>query len=133
MNFLKVKNFDTYQHYKDRERLHWIKLQIKILDDFDIDQLDDVSKGHIVFIWLLAAKLNNKIPFDADWIQKKIGSKVKPKIEMFIERGFLLLHEESEGDLSNFVPNGTESHEVMLLRRRKEEEEETNRTDTCHL
>lgn len=41
--FLRVKNFDRFQHYKDRTP-PWIKLYNDLLDDYDFSCLPDAEK-----------------------------------------------------------------------------------------
>ncbi len=61
-----VKNFERFQHYKDRSP-PWIKLYNELLDDYGFGRLPDASKMHLVAIWLLASRNDNKIPHDAEW------------------------------------------------------------------
>lgn len=87
--YFKVRNFEKFQHYKDRNP-PWIKLYNHILEDYDFSKLQDLTKLQLILIWLLASRLNNKIPYDSDWVRQKIGCKSKPNLKelekmMFIE------------------------------------------------
>jgi hypothetical protein len=86
--FLRVKNWDSFQQYKDREPF-WIKLHRSILTDYEFDQLTDVQQIHLIKIWLLAAKLNNQIPDDAVWIGRQIGARSKVDVKQMVTYGFL--------------------------------------------
>ena len=61
MDYLRVKNFDQFQHYKDRNP-PWIKLYTTTADDYLFSSLPDATKAHLILIWLLASKTGNKLP-----------------------------------------------------------------------
>ncbi len=66
MKTFSVKNFERFQHYKDRSP-PWIKLYNELLDDYSFACLDDAAKFHLIAIWLLASRTDNRIPYDATW------------------------------------------------------------------
>jgi hypothetical protein len=86
----RVKNFEKFQHYKDRSP-PWIKLYNELLDDYDFGRLDDASKAHMILIWLLASRSDNKIPWDAEWIGRKIGSQSPVDLEFLKDSGFIVV------------------------------------------
>jgi hypothetical protein len=88
MRFLSIKNFERYQHYKDR-RPPWIKLHASILDDYEWMQLPDASKAHLMLLWVLASQMDNKIPHDLAWLTQRIGARSPVDVEELILRGFL--------------------------------------------
>lgn len=90
---LSVKNFEQYQHYKDRKP-PWIKLYNDVLDDYAFEVLPDASKAHLMLIWLLASRTDNRIPNDPEWIARKIGATGPVDIAGLISAGFLA---ESDG------------------------------------
>lgn len=96
MNTFRVKNFETFQHYKDRAP-PWIKLYNEVLDDYDFGALPDASKFHLIAIWLLASRSNNKIPYDAGWIERRINATGKVDLALLVERGFILLDQPLQG------------------------------------
>lgn len=89
MNTLSVKNFEQFQHYKDRTP-PWIKLYNTTLDDYEFGRLSDASKWHLVAIWLLASRYDNKIPDDAEWISSKANAITQVDIEALVNAGFLI-------------------------------------------
>jgi len=89
MQYLSVKNWDEFQHYKDRNP-PWIKLHNQLLEDFDYACLPDASKSHLIAIWLLASRTNNKIPADKRWVAAKIGANTEVDLKLLIESGFLV-------------------------------------------
>jgi hypothetical protein len=88
-----VKNFESFQHYKDRAP-PWIKLYNELLDDYDFGQLPDASKMHLVAIWLLASRSENKIPYDDAWVAKRINATEPVNLALLAGKGFILLDQE---------------------------------------
>lgn len=91
VRYLMVKNWSELQQYKDRDP-KWIKLYRDLLDDYDFELLDELQQLNLIKIWLLAAKLDNKIPYNVNWITKKIGAREKVELKQLFERGFLCLY-----------------------------------------
>jgi hypothetical protein len=92
MNTLSVKNFERFQHYKDRTP-PWIKLYNELLDDYEFGMLPDASKWHLIAIWLLASRSNNKIPHDPEWISRRINAVQKVDLAPLIDGGFLVVNQ----------------------------------------
>ena len=72
--YLTAKNLDKFQQYKDDRPIHWIKLWVSILDDYEFGLLKDKEKYHLISIWLLLSRLRKPIPADKSWIKSKIQS-----------------------------------------------------------
>ena len=87
--FFSVKNFETFQHYKDRSP-PWIKLYNELLDDYEFGRLPDASKMHLVAIWLLASRSNNRIPYDAQWVANRINATERVDLERLSQAGFIV-------------------------------------------
>ncbi|MCG8434418.1 MAG: hypothetical protein MJA83_10340 [Gammaproteobacteria bacterium] len=88
MDYFEIANFDKYQHYKDRNP-PWIKLHRDILENYEFSCLQDASKAHLILIWLLASRLENRLPYDADWIKSKIGANEKIDLDELEKTGFI--------------------------------------------
>ena len=97
-SYFKVKNWDDFQHYKDRNP-PWIKLHNHLLDDYDFECLTDSAKGHLLCIWMLASRTKNLMPYDASWISKKIGSSSKVNLDLLVESGFLVMVQDASTTL----------------------------------
>ncbi len=93
---LSVKNFEQYQHYKDRKP-PWIKLYNDVLDDYAFEVMPDASKAHLMLIWLLASRTDNRIPNDPEWIARKIGATGPVDIAGLTSAGFLVESDELPG------------------------------------
>ena len=123
MTFLSVKNWDQFQQYKDRDPKR-IKVHRDLLYDYEFDRLDEVDQAHLLKIWLLAAKVDNKIPNDADWIARQIGAKSKVDINQLCTIGFLVAYESVQACTETYLEAETEE-EV-------ETEEETEKSrESC--
>lgn len=88
MRFLSIKNFQKHQHYRDR-RPPWIKLHVEILDDYAFSCLQDASKAHLMLLWVLASKLDNRIPYDLGFLTKKLGATSRLDLEELVLQGFI--------------------------------------------
>lgn len=88
MQYLRVPNLSNYQHYTNRTP-PWIKLHRSALDSYSLSLLSDELRGHLVFIWLLASQVDNRIPNDSAWVTKKIGAKKAVDLESLIKAGHL--------------------------------------------
>ena len=100
MRTFRVKNFEKFQHYKDRSP-PWIKLYNELLDDYDFGQLPDASKWHLVAIWLLASRSNNEIPFDPDWVARRINAASPVDLSDLEKRGFIIASQHVNGHASD--------------------------------
>ena len=91
---LEVRNWDTFQHYKNRNP-PWIKLHTALVDNYDWSKLPDAAKAHLMGIWILASKHQNKVPADPAWIAKRIGATEPVDLQVLISAGFISLASES--------------------------------------
>ena len=87
--FLRVKDLEKLQHYKDRSP-PWIKLHANVLDDYEFGRLPDASKAHLLAINLLASRYDNRIPADAEWIGRRINATGPVDLALLIGAGFLI-------------------------------------------
>jgi hypothetical protein len=92
MRFLAVKNFEEYQHYSDRTP-PWIKLYNSLLDDYAFLRLSETGQIHLVKLWLLASRHDNRIPNDIAYINGKLFPKSAIDIQELIDAGFIYVTE----------------------------------------
>ena len=116
MQYLAVPNWDKYQHYRDRSP-KWIKLHQTVLDSYEFGCLTDVQKAHVMLIWLLASKLENRIPHDPAWISTRIGASDTVDVDALIQAGFLAV----EHSASDSVQNATNTALTPLAQRESRE------------
>lgn len=88
--YLVVKNFERFQHYKNRNP-PWIKFYASILFDYEFQTLPDKSKAHLMLIWLLISQRHDhRIPNDARWVAQRIGATEKVDLQILIDSGWLI-------------------------------------------
>lgn len=103
--YFSIKNFSKFQHYKDRSP-PWIKLYNELLDDFEFGCLPDASKAHLILIWLLASRSENRLPYDADWIARRINATDGVDLAGLERAGFIVSDQPlpvTEHDASNVL------------------------------
>lgn len=92
MALLKVKNWRSHQHYKDRNP-PWIKIETNTFSNYDFSRLQDASKLLAVCIWTIAARTNDgTLPDDFEYIKKQccLGQLVKEEhLKELITQGFI--------------------------------------------
>lgn len=93
MKFLAVKNYEKFQHYRDRLP-PWIKLYNTLLDDYAFIELPETSRIHLVLLWLVASRHENRIPYDLKYLARAIHAKSRIDIPRLVEAGFLTVVEQ---------------------------------------
>lgn len=90
VGYVEVVNWERFQHYHKGRKPPWIKLYNSLLDgDYDFEQLSDTSKLHLILIWLLASRLDNKIPADEAWLKRKLMVGGPVRLKPLLDAGFL--------------------------------------------
>jgi len=92
--FFSVTNYDSQQHYKDRGPT-WIKLYNRLLDDYHFAMLPDPCKWHLIGIFLLASRHNNRIPSDPAWLARQIGAVSPINLALMERAGFIAAIDEA--------------------------------------
>jgi len=89
MEWLEVKNWQKYQHYKDR-RPPWIKLHVSVLNDSKFSMLSCASKGLLMQLWILASESDGKVPYDLNELQFRLRDKTikNSDLNILISQGF---------------------------------------------
>lgn len=86
MKYIKIPNFEEFQHYKTRNPV-WFKLYpSRILRSYKLGQLSDTERWCWVNLLMLAVLNDNKIPLDWPYLRQNTLLKSKNKIPRMIER-----------------------------------------------
>ena len=117
-----VRNWEEFQHYKDRDP-SWIKLYNRLLDDYAFGLLPDSRKWHLIGIFLLASRHNNRVPRDPHWVSRKIGAQVPVDLGVLERAGFLVMLE------SEPLAQAEQDASPEKEKRREETEEESLSAD----
>jgi len=112
LKYFSVKNFDKFQHYKERNP-PWIKLHNSIFTDYYFSCLQDASKLHLLLIWALASKLGNKIPFDEKWLKQQLNLKSNVNVKPLFDKGFLVMLDDCKQDASKLHTNAIPETETL--------------------
>lgn len=115
-----VHNFEKHQHYKERTP-PWIKLLNSTLDDYEIGALPDHTKAHLFAIWLLASRYSNKIPYDAEWIAKRINANTPVDLKILEKCGFIIVDQSCSDLLADCYPSRTREEGEGEGERKKED------------
>jgi hypothetical protein len=123
---LRVKNWDELQHYADRNPV-WIKLYLRLLDDYDFSKFTDAEVGQLVKLWLFAARSKGEIPHDPGFIASRVPTSEPIALSRFIETGFLVLAQPNDcASATESVSEGNAQGAASLekIREEKKREEE---------
>lgn len=122
--YLRVKDWDKYQHYKDRNP-PWIKLETDTFINYDFARLHDASKLLAICIWTLASRYKDPklglVPNDFQYIKRQcnLGDLVKPEhLKELINQGYII-------DASNMLADCKQSAIPETETYSKETEAET--------
>jgi hypothetical protein len=99
--FFRVKDWDTFQHYRDRARPTWIKLYASLLRDYGFQRLEKVTQLALILIWLLMSQQpERRLPYDARWIALQIGyTPNQVDLDAMLQAGFIEIEPPAEGSL----------------------------------
>ncbi len=126
MEYFAVKNFERFQHYRDRNPA-WIKLYQTALHDYEMSLLTDSQRWHLWAIWLLAARVQNRVPMDPAWVRRAIGATSAVKLSRFLDLGLIEIIQENQGKIPE---SARQMLEKSYTREEKEEEKRERREET---
>lgn len=115
MDYISVKNWGTFQHYKDRNP-PWIKLHTSLLDDYGFQRLPGEAKWQLLLLWLVAARQDNRIPDDKEWLASLFH--VDPgalEIDLLVDRGWLERRLAAGASTKPLAPEASTSEEHQPL------------------
>lgn len=124
--FFSVVNFDRFQHYRGRTP-PWIKLYNNLLDDYAFARLPDAAKWHLVGIFLLASRYDNKIPADLDWLAKKLSASFVINLPLLQEAGFIVLDQTCSNLLADCKQLALPEREERQSRVEKEKKDSSSK------
>lgn len=132
MDYLEVRNWDKFQHYKHRNP-PWIKLHNDMLRNYEYLCLQDASKLLLTHLWMLASLMDNKIPNDKQYLKSQTGIKGSVDCKELISKGFIMLLADCKQDASKLHTNAiTETEKRQSKSRDREETELDHFSDQFH-
>ncbi len=130
MKYLRIKNWEAFQHYKDRNP-PWIKLHRALLDDYEFAALEDAVKGQLMLMWLFASQNEGKIPHDAKFLERKLGLTEKCRLDELVRNGFLIPEQPDSASASNAIADcKRDDSDTLALARSQEERQRRKATET---
>jgi len=104
MQYIRIKNWETFQHYKDRHP-PWIKLHNELLSSRTWVSMDDAGRVLAIAIMLLASRTDNSIPCDEDYLMRVAYLHKRPNIKPLVECGFIEIINEDGAHASRVLAN----------------------------
>jgi hypothetical protein len=105
-NFFRIRNFERFQHYKDRNP-PWIRLYGGLWRDRAFFRLPDAVKAHLIGLFALAARLDNRIPDDPEWIAHELCASEPIDLGALLTSGFLVPEHPASGTTAVCKPSDT--------------------------
>lgn len=92
--FIRIRNFAKYQHYKDRHPI-WIKLYRELWGDPQFFTLTETERYFLISFFIVASQNDNRIPNDQAWLKREMATSKRIPIERLIDTSWLELISES--------------------------------------
>jgi hypothetical protein len=93
--YFAIKNYERYQHYKDRNP-PWIKLYRDFISDYELRQLSPEARLMYIGCLILASETLNRVPHDYDYLTQRLGFPITyDLITTLFTSGFLLALSDS--------------------------------------
>jgi len=121
---VRIKNWDRYQHYKDRNP-PWFKMYTDLLTSNTWICSDDASRALAIALMVLASKTQNKIPASEEYLKRVAYLNATPNLQRLVELDFIELVEDSS-DASAVLARRYQVASTEKRREEKSREEKTN-------
>lgn len=140
MRYLQVKNFEKFQHYKDR-RPPWIKLYRDLWSDPEFFSLTETERYFLISFFMIASQNENRIPDNPDWLKREMATKKAIPVERLLQAGWLklveqdasnVLAERKQSDSEPLAPSYQDASNVLALARSRETEKNKKSPTPLH-
>jgi hypothetical protein len=126
--YYRVPNWDRYQSYPGR-RMVWFKFYVDLADDEDFFKLSESERLHVMSVWMMATKTENRIPASQPRFVQRYNLADEPlDLEALCEAGWLELIEEETaliaGEKHLTIKSEPSVDRVVPLEKRREEKTE---------
>lgn len=122
---IKIKNWEKFQHFKDRKPL-WVKLYRDLLDDIEWHELDSQSAKTLVSLWLLASENDGELPeikiisFRLRTTETLIKSTISKLSHWLIQDDINLISSEHQDDIPRALAERREEIEKRRVSKRSQ-------------
>ena len=100
MQFISIRNFEKFQHYKDRKP-PWIKLYRDILGDDRLFELTEAERWQLIGLFILASQNDNRIPYKPAWLKKELALSKPISLQKLIDTGWVILLEQDATQITD--------------------------------
>jgi hypothetical protein len=121
--FIRVVNWERFQHYKHRNP-PWIKLYGEMLSSRTWVTLDDSSRVLAFAVLMLAARHENKIPMDPDYIRRVAYLNSDPNFDGLLETNFVEIVDGASNVLATCTHDASNLHQNALPETEKRQSRE---------
>jgi hypothetical protein len=118
---MKIKNWNKFQHFKDRKP-PWVKLYRDVLDDIEWFELDPLASKVLVMCWLIASEDDGKLP-----LAKTLAFRLRMTEKQTIDCLNKLSHWLEQDDINTI----SKQYQTDSLETETETEKETYKNFIC--
>jgi len=89
MDYIRIVNWEKFQHYGKIRNPPWVKLHNSILNDWEFLSLPDASKANLLMLWALNTKHEEKIPASPKYLQHAFKAEKPVDLQVLVSAGFI--------------------------------------------
>jgi len=89
LEYIRVRNYDKFQHYGLKRNPPWIKLYRDLWQNPEFFSLKTPQKLYVIGLFSIASETKNKIICEKKWIQSRLGIKQDIDINAIMDAGFI--------------------------------------------
>lgn len=123
----RIKNWEKFQHFKDR-RPPWVKLYRDVLDDMEWHELDPGAAKILVMLWLIASEDDGKLP-DSKKLAFRLRTSERDVIEAISKLSHWVEQVDITCDITACDEAISERYQDDRLEKRREERETEEEAD----
>lgn len=123
--YLKIRNFERYQHYKDR-RPPWIKLYRDLWNEPRFFELSESDRYFLISFFVIASQNDNRIPANDNWLKREMATRRAIPIAILVTAGWL---EWEEQDASTVLATSVHDDSITLVLPRERDRERNTETE----
>ncbi len=101
--FFRIKNFEKFQHYKDRHP-PWIKLYRDLWRDPAFFELTEGQRYQLISLFVLASQNDNLLKIDQKWLRHELAMTRPIELNSLVASGFIEIVAQ---DASNTLADST--------------------------
>ena len=125
MQFITIKNFEKFQHYRDRKP-PWIKLYRDLLADDRLFDLSEADRFQLIGLFIIASQHDNLIPNKPAWLRSELRINRPISLKSLIASGWIeVVEQDASGALAASKGIADCKHEPIVETEKRRDREET--------